>query len=77
MSEKMPCSITDGEQFEEYEARQEQDPDAAYDEDRQRRIDESDQLINFEISMLSIEIETLSQAKLLREILRIIKDGEK
>lgn len=75
----MPCSITDGEQYEDdVSFSHEQDPDEAYDRDRQERIDDEAMERRRQILQLEREIETSKQAKLLREILRIIqgKDNE-
>lgn len=73
MNERMPCSITDGEQYDDEVVRVEQDPDEAYDRARQDRIDDDVFEIRRNILKLHREIETPSEARLLRRILRIIQ----
>lgn len=72
-AERMPCSITDGEQYDDEPYREPEDEDAAYERIRQAEIDDEDQERRRQILLLEREISKPSEAILLREILRILQ----
>lgn len=77
MNERMPCSITDGEQYDDQFDRVEpEDEDAAYERHRQYEIDDAAFALEYAKRRLTDEIQTEGEAILLRNILRIIQGKE-